>query len=135
MTIPQILRNFEQRAGAPTGAINQAERELGQLLPSDYKQVVEKSDSLEGFVSEDCYVTLWPVSELKELNDAYCTSEFIPGFLLLGSDGGDTGYGFRWGANGPEYGSVPLIGMAPEAIRMLNDTLTGLIENLAKAAK
>jgi hypothetical protein len=37
---------------------------------------------------------IWPVNEIKELNEGYGIDEFAPGLVLFGGDGGNTAYAF-----------------------------------------
>lgn len=132
MTLPEILELCEVRSGATEGALHDAERQLGHPLPEDYKAVLLESDGLEGFISGDVYISFWSASELMSLNKAYSVSEFVPGVTLLGTDGGDTGYGFRKDAERYEYVAVPLVGMEPGAVSIIGRTFTELLERLVR---
>ncbi len=99
------------RPGASDLEIVRAERALGSRLPDDYKHVLLRSDGLEGFAAPDVYLALWSWSELVDLNTGYQIAEFLPGVTLIGTDGGDTGYGVTWENGAPRYFDVPLIGM------------------------
>jgi hypothetical protein len=59
------------------------------------------------------YLLLWSVMDLPSLNKAYAVNEFLPGVTRIGSDGGDTGDGFRWTDGRAEYVSVPLVAKGP----------------------
>lgn len=82
------------RQAAELSEIDAAERELGVRLPEDYRAFLQQSDGLEGFAGPNAYLMLWSAKELLELNTAYSVAEFAPGLVLIGTDGGDTGYGF-----------------------------------------
>lgn len=130
MKLFETLKCCETRDGATEEALHGAEEQLGQPLPEDYKALLLESDGLEGFISDDVYISLWRASELPNLNSAYAVSEFVPGVTLLGTDGGDTGYGFRKDGEQIEYVSVPLVGMGPSAIAVIGTSLTELLERL-----
>ena len=132
MSLPQLLMQCDRRDGATDEAIGHAEHALGRELPDDYKQVLSASDGLEGFIGEDAYLTLWPTSDLASLNEAYVVSELAPGLTLLGTDGGDTGYGFRRNQGQVEFVSIPLIGMDSSAASVIGRTFTELLETLAR---
>lgn len=132
MSLPKVLKSCETRNGAAEKALHYAEEQLGRPLPEDYKEVMLESDGLEGFISVDVYISLWSAADLASLNDAYAVAKFIPGVTLLGTDGGDTGYGFRNEGEQLEYVAVPLIGMAPTAISVIGKRLTELLAWLAK---
>ena len=105
---------------------------MGRPLPEDYKNVLRESDGCEGFIGEHSYVLLWPTTELANLNDAYRVSEFVPGVTLVGTNGGDTGYGFRRELERLEYVAVPLVGMEPNAILVIGRSFVELVERLAQ---
>jgi hypothetical protein len=132
MTLPALLKSCETRSGASEAALREAEQQLGHPLPEDYKALLLESDGLEGFISEDGYVSLWSASELASLNDAYAVSDFVPGVTLVGTDGGDTGYGFRKDRDQLEYVAVPLVGMEPSAITVIGKSFLELVENLTQ---
>lgn len=132
MSLPQTLKACETRSGAAEGALHDAERRLGRALPDDYKAVLQESDGLEGFISADAYVSLWAAADLASLNDAYAVTEFVPEVTLLGTDGGNTGYGYRNVGEQLEYVALPLVGMEPGAITVIGRTFVELLERLAQ---
>jgi hypothetical protein len=85
---------------------------------------------MEGFVAPEAYLLLWSISELPSLNEAYAVREFLPGVILIGTDGGDTGYGFRFSEGRVEYLRTPLVGMDPAAVTIMGPTLEGLAERI-----
>lgn len=131
MSLPEVLKSCETRGGAVDGALRGAEEQLGRSLPDDYKEVLLESDGAEGFLTSGAYVSLWSAADLASLNDAYAVAEFVPGVTLLGTDGGDTGYGFRREQGRTEYIAVPLVGMEPSAIRVIGRSFAELLEGLA----
>ena len=132
MTLPALLKSCQVRPGASEPAIHTAEQQLGQPLPQDYKDILLQSDGLEGFIRDDIYLSLWSASDLASLNDAYAVSEFAPGLTLVGTDGGDTAYGFRTDRGRLEYLAVPLVGMNPNAISVMGKTFVDLLERLVQ---
>lgn len=130
MTLPEILKACERRPGASESALQALERRLGRPLPADYKGVLAWSDGLEGFVRDEAFIMLWSTSDLASLNDDYEVSEFVPGLTLIGTDGGDTGYGFQRVGDGVEYVSVPLVGMEPDAVVAHGKTFMELIAGM-----
>lgn len=132
MRILDILKSCETRGGAPTAVLYEAEQELGLRLPADYKALLLESDGFEGFIGAQVYVSLWPAADLAILNDAYAVSEFLPGVTLFGTDGGDTGYGFRKVGNRIEYVAVPLVGMVPSAVSVVGDSIIEMLSKLAQ---
>jgi len=132
MSLPEILKSCETRGGAVEGALDDAEQQLGRALPDDYKAVLQESDGLEGFISADAYISLWSTADLASLNEAYAVAEFVPEVILLGTDGGDTGYGYRKVGEQIEYVALPLVGMEPSAITVIGKSFMELLESLAQ---
>lgn len=101
---------------------------LRTVLPLDYKQLLQAADGAEGFVGE-FYIHLWSIDELIELNASYEVAKFAPGITLIGTNGGDTGYGFRSARNEFEYVAVPLVGM--DVIRVMGGDLVEMFKRLS----
>jgi len=56
----------------------------------------------------------------------------VPGVTLVGTDGGDTGYGFKGELERLEYVAVPLVGMGPDTILVIGRSFVELAERLAQ---
>jgi hypothetical protein len=107
------------------------EGHLGGSLPLDYKDVLRKSDGLDGFIG-NTYISLWSVADLQTLNERYSVSEFAPGVTLIGSDGSNTGYGFTADSAGHEYVEVPLVGMSTQDVSHLGNSFDEFLNNVAR---
>lgn len=70
--------------------------------------------------------TIARIGELIRFNKEYEVSEYAPGILLFGSDGGGEGYGFNTNEPGWPVVRLPFIGMAPEYA----DEVANSFENL-----
>lgn len=97
----------------------------------DYVEFLTRYDGAEGFVGADNYIVLWSASQLRELNEAYRVADFVPGVLLFGTDGGDIAFGIDEATG--RYVSVPMVGMAREAIRSEGASFEEFLENRASA--
>lgn len=126
LKIESALKECQKGTGAPPEILSR----LGSSIPPDYREFLTRFDGVEGFVSVDQYLMLWRAEDICKLNSAYGVDEFAPGILLLGSDGGDTGFGYdlRTGV----YLRVPLIGMSLQDCEIVARTFEDLIEVLAK---
>ena len=82
-----------------------------------------------GIIGENSYLQLWDKNDLEELNDLYEINEFLDNCILIGSDGGDIGYGIN--AKG-QFFEVPFIGMDDAEIHILADDFMSFIEYLSK---
>ncbi len=76
---------------------------------------------------------LWSTGEIHSLNQAYSVPEFLPGVVLIGTDGGDTGYGFRCDDGRAQYVGVPLIGMGPGELSTFGATFVEFLNRLGSA--
>lgn len=128
--IPKPLQGCDRQPPATDVDLSAAERALGLSLPPDYAALMREANGLEGFVAREAYLILWPLSDLPALNEAYCVSEYLAGVTLVGTDGGDTGYGFRRRDGQFEYVSTPLVGMEPAALESVGGSLVELAERL-----
>src|SRR5436305_171405 len=74
-------------------AIRSAEAAVGYSFPPEYIELLLCSDGLEPRAghAERYAVRLFPVDELAEMNAAYEVRDYLPGFVLVGLDGGGRG--------------------------------------------
>lgn len=115
---------------ATESAIADLERAAGFQLPLAYRELMLRSNGLEGFMGEYHYLVLWPIEQVVELNDAYSVSEFAPGLLLIGSDGGDTGYAFDTRMEGLPLVEVPFIGMSLDEAKPKGSSFADFLKKL-----
>lgn len=131
--IPTPLLACDRRPSASDSEISAAERDLGLMLPPDYKAFLREANGVEGFVAPEAYLMLWFASDIHSLNGAYTVSEFLPGVTLIGTNGGDTGYGFRFRGGQVEYVSTPLVGMEPATLKAMGASLDELVARIRNA--
>ena len=118
--IEQLLASCEKQppCHAPAG-----------LSLGDYADVLAKHNGLEGLVGSEKYLQLWRAEDIVGLNAAYHVQDFAPGIDLIGTDGGDTGYGIETVTK--RYVSVPLVGMSRNAVREIGANFEEFLEKLA----
>ena len=133
MLTPALLNACTTRTGASPSQLVETEQRLGRSLPADYRAVLLQSDGLEGFVGEIEYLHLWSTLEIAERNHGYRVAEFAPGLILIGTNGGNSGYGFRTAGARLEYVEVPLVGMEPESVVALGQSFQEFLEHLARS--
>ena len=77
-------------------------------FPKDYLSYIEGGGADCGFTEGDPgYFQLWALEEVEALNRDYKVSEFAPGFVGFGSDGG--GEMLAFDSNGAVF-MIPFIG-------------------------
>ena len=82
--LEQLFREFEFNKAAD----NHITEVAGIKLPADYISFMMEHNGGEGSVGDNAYAILFKLEELKRINDDYKISEYIPGYVVLGTDGG-----------------------------------------------
>lgn len=97
--------------------------------PNDYIEFMKKHNGGQGDIGET-WLILYPLEELKEINDVYEIEEFLPGHIIIGSNGGEL-YGMD---NKGNYFNVPVlideedVVLLGTDIELLPDTINALWE-------
>lgn len=102
---------FARNPPVPISELETCLRQFSPPLPGDYVEFLLLSNGGSGFLNRDLYVVLWPLRELRELNLAYEAASLLPGFLLIGSDGGGEALVLDRRSSGPGVAMVPFVGM------------------------
>jgi len=84
---PALFRGWHRLPGASSELLARVALEVGRPLPSEYLRLLGYMNGGEGFLGE-AYVRLYSAEQLAPLNRAYGVQEWIPGHLLIGSNGG-----------------------------------------------
>lgn len=98
------------------------------ILPKQYIDFMKEHNGGEGDIGET-WLVLFPLEELQGMNDAYCIEEFLPGHIIIGTNGGGELYGIDAEGN---YFNVPEI-IETEYVAILGndiDKLPGKINEL-----
>lgn len=96
----------------------------------DYSDILKWHNGIEGFVGPAQYLMLWSAEQIPDLNAAYHVEDYALDIILLGTDGGDTGYG-RDKSTG-KFGSVPLVGMSRVGFKEMGASFEEFLEQLSK---
>lgn len=94
-------------------------------LPLEYLEFMKKHDGGEGEIGP-CYVILYKMDELAEVNQDYCVEEYLPQNCIIGSNGGGELFGIDKNGN---YFTVPAIMDEKDKI-ILGRSLTDFLANL-----
>jgi hypothetical protein len=68
-------------------ALQTVEATLNVRLPKNYTGWLTENEGLED-VFGDCYLRLFAAHELLQANQDYGVAESLPGFVMIGTDGG-----------------------------------------------
>ena len=112
-----LLARFSRNQPANEVAIRTAENDSNSAFPTEYRDFLQFTNGGEGFVGSDGYAALWRVEGICPFNKEYEVSEYAPGLLLFGTNGGGECFGFDYRSPDRVIVQVPAIGMS------LNDTL------------
>lgn len=94
--VENIIRDMDKEQPTTIRKIKEVEKKIGIAFPNEYKEIMLYSNGMEGPIGEEGYLCIWPIEEIIPLNDKYSVSEFTPGIVYFGSDGGDVAYGFDY---------------------------------------
>ncbi|HIP39182.1 MAG TPA: SMI1/KNR4 family protein [Desulfocapsa sulfexigens] len=126
----KYIKDLELNDPAPNEEITKAEKKLRVSLPFSYKEFLKFSNGAEGDIGKENYLMLWKVEELAELNEAYGVDEFADGLLLIGSDGGDTAFGFDKRTPTMRIITVPFMGMSLDEVQIIGEDFEVLLKGL-----
>ncbi len=124
------IKELELNDPVAVEQIESTEKSLGLCLPASYKEFLKVSNGAEGDIGEDFYLVLWKVEDLEELNEAYGVVEFAEGLLLIGSDGGDTAFGFDKRTSTMNVITVPFMGMSLDEVQVIGKDFVDLLKSL-----
>lgn len=112
--------------------IREVEKNLKFSFPNEYINFLLTSNGGEGWVGEYSYLSLWKADEIIALNEAYEVSEFAPGLILFGSDGGIDAYAFDIRNESTVIVEVPFIGMDLMEVKNCGKNFVEFLEYLYK---
>jgi hypothetical protein len=109
---------------------------LGRPVPADLRRFYEVGGGAEGFLPRsESYVALWEPSVLRKYNELGGFSEFAPGLVVIGTDGGGEAFGVDLRDWAVAYVVVPLIGISWERADRVGETLEELLTSLQSASR
>lgn len=124
-----IGEDFRGNSPAAAAQVAAAENQLGKSLPSDFREFLLLTNGGEGMIGEN-YVMLWSADELSQYNKSYQVSDYAPGLLLFGSDGGGEAYAFDTRTSPSTVVMVPFVGMSLEDAKPVAPTFTAFLKKL-----
>jgi hypothetical protein len=123
--VKRLGRRWRKERGASESLIRRHEELIGVPLPDDYKEFLRLSNG--GFGCIGCErVDLWGVEDLYYDNKDYEITEWLPGVVGIGTDGGDYAFAFdyRKRKKRPRLVRVPLGCLADDWVEPVADSFT-----------
>jgi len=129
--IDELLVQLTKKSGANEALIASIEEQLGIRFPPDYRELIQRHNGAEGPIGRSSYLQLWPIEDIPVLNKIARVSEFAPGLILFGSNGGSTSYAFDIRApRDIRFVQVPDIPLSMEEAEELGQSLRQFLERL-----
>lgn len=127
-----MMRTMDLEAPTSEESISQAERIMGVQFPEQYKSFMKLHNGAEGLLGENSYLVIWSIDEIAELNIDYGFTEYTPGLVVFGSDGGEMAYAFDMRDEKKKIVEIPMDSIHIEEAEFISDTFEGFIEALYK---
>ena len=128
--ISELLKDFEFNDPASEDRIVALERTEGISLPNRYRDFLKMGNGGEGPVGEFGYANFWKVEEIAGFNRDYHVQEYLPGYLVIGSDGG--GEAFEIKRDDAVYVQVPFVGLSQEDCMVLGNSFEEFLNKLSR---
>ncbi|AGF55940.1 hypothetical protein B0P06_005804 [Clostridium saccharoperbutylacetonicum] len=122
------LDSFNTNEKIDITRILEVEKELKVKFPADYVDFMEKFNGGEGSVGKE-YLIMYKINEIIEVNDDCEVSEYVPGIILFGSNGGGEYFAFDYRESEIKYIIIPSM-LDYDDIIIQSVTLKGLFKRL-----
>ena len=119
-----------RRQDPPPFEIVNAYKHMKPQLPADYLECIQQFNGAEGWV-RCSYLRLYPLEQLKWINEIYHIREFLPDILLFGSTGCGEAYAFDLRSDPAKIIKVPFIPLDRDYSDFTCENFTEFITNLA----
>ena len=124
-----LLKEFEFASFTSKEEIEKVEQKLDVKFPSDYKDFMLLTNGGEWPIGNS-YLRLWNIEELVNSNEDYAVTEFAPGLVIIGSDGGGVAYGYDFRQDQSLLVEVDFIGMDIDNPNYWTNSFLDFLENL-----
>jgi len=127
-----LLETLKLNPGASHTLIDQAPRDIGGTLPSEYLEVIERANGGEGFVGGGGFLELWPIEEIAEVSAANEFEQSASGLVPFASDGGGNVFAFDRHSPATSIVELPLIGISRHDAETRANSIGELLTYLAR---
>jgi len=129
VNIKLLISSLELKQGASVDELNSLETEFQIKFPDDFREFLLESNGAEGFVGQS-YLVIWSLDEMKEINKLSDISKYIPGLILIGSDGGDESYALDTRQSNLAFVEFPSIGVTLENVQICGFTFHEFLQHI-----
>ena len=126
----KLLTDYSICGRSDDRAIDEIENVYNIKLPDDYRELVRKIGSGEGFI-KDHYIVVWSASEVVRFNYEYEVDKYAPGLMLFGSNGGGEGFAYDIRNKSMPVVEVPFVGMDLADAKTIACSITELFTRMA----
>lgn len=131
--IKRQLEKMELNQPASIETLEEVQAKLKVRFPTDYIEFMLESNGAEGQIGSNSYLTVWPAEQIIPLNDGYAVSEFTPGLVYFGSDGGGMAYAFDFRGTTPLIVEFPFDSIKIDDVKFCGNTFSDFLEYLYNA--
>jgi hypothetical protein len=129
--LAELTAALAKNAPASESLVRTIEDQIGIAFPADYREFIRRSNGGEGVLGPGSYLQLWPIEEIPKLNAIARVTEFAPGLVLFGSDGGSMSYAFDTRQlDNIQFVQVPDIPLSLDEVEVLGHTFVEFLEYL-----
>lgn len=124
-----LIADFNGNHSASPDEIREASDVFCVNFPNDYVAFLRTSNGGEGMIG-DTYLIFWQAAELHEMNASYQVTDYAPGLLLIGSDGGGEAIAFDTRTEPWPVVKVPFVGMDLASVEIAAPSFTLYLKGL-----
>lgn len=95
-------------------------------LPEGFIEFYKQTNGAD-ISSDELYTTLWPLTDMIQLNRDYDVEEYAPEFFIFGSDGGDTAFVIEKSTG--KIFEMPFIGMSKDEAVFKSNTFDEFLKS------
>ena len=129
--IYELLAQTTMRPPCPPDELADFLEIVGPVPHQDYLGFIWHHNGCDGPIGKEGYIGIWSLDEVISRTEDLSTSEFAPGLLLFGGDGGNEVFAFdRQDPKWPIV-RVPMIGMSRKDMLFVAATFTDFVCRLA----
>ena len=123
------FKNFKKNRGTEELFVEKILKRMGKELPKDYKDFIKETNGGIGEIN-DSYIELWSIEDIENNNINYAVEEFLPGVILIGSNGSGDAYGIDMRRGRNDYIKVPFMDMDFDEMDVCGRTIEEFFNNL-----